>query len=469
MNHRLRYRSSVYLIEWTWLAAGLVGGCRAVDQSNDLNANGDPDHPAPVKFVEVPDPLSGDNPTYKLLPVSPPAPGQAVTDARLGGAQTRVTQTAGVRHEYARHDPFNADQNLVLLVDVTSGSWRVYETARLPYDAADQLVTEVDLAEPRWDPTDPNLLWGLRDFRIETLNVRTGTTTVIKDFAQDPHLAPILAAEPDLYRVTMRDEGEASEDLRYWAFIVQGTAQDYRPRYVITWDRQQDRMLGLLPIAADQADIDWVGMSPAGTWLLIGGSEQNAGDLAGFVLANRELTEFHRIDYATGHADVCRDLDGREVLVMQNVRTDYIDLIPLDPSTQPILESGGSYAGTHRVPLVRLFYADSPIGLRSGVHISCNFPGYAVVSTYIEPNEPEQNWLDRSIILVALDRARPRAFYLAKVYGTRAEYWEETHATITRGGRQVMWATNWGRDIGQERVWDVVLTLPDGWPTALAP
>jgi hypothetical protein len=374
-----------------------------------------------------------------------------------------------VRHEYSRHDPFNADQSLILLLDVTSGSWRVYETARLPYDAADQLVAEPDITEPRWDPDDPSLLWGLRDFRIERVNVRTGATTIIKDFAQDPDLAPILAGEPDLYRVTMRDEGEASEDLRYWAFVVQGTAQDYRPRYVISWDRQQDRVLGVRPIAANQADIDWVGMSPAGTWVLIGGSEQNAGDLAGFVLANRELTEFHRLDYATGHADVGRDLDGREVLVMQNVRTDHIDLIPLDPSTQPILESGGSYAGTHRVPLVRLFYADSPIGLRSGVHISCNFPGYAVVSTYSEPNEPEQNWLDRSIIVVALDREHPRAYYLAKVYGTRGEYWEETQASITRDGRRVIWATNWGRDIGQEQVWNVVLALPNGWPTSLAP
>lgn len=454
---------------WASALSLLLGGCPPTGKPNDPTTNGDPNAATAVKFIEVPDPLSGDNPAYKLLPADPPAPGQAVTDTRLGGAQTRVTQTAGVRHEYSRHDPFNADQSLILLLDVAGGSWRVYETTQLPYDAADQLVAEPDITEPRWDPDDPGLLWGLRDFRIETLNVRTGATTVIKDLAQDPDLAPILAAEPDLYRVTMRDEGEASGDLRYWAFVVQGTAQDYRPRYVISWDRQQDRVLGVLPIAANQADIDWVGMSPAGTWVLIGGSEQNAGDLAGFVLANRELTEFHRLDYATGHADVGRDLDGREVLVMQNVRTDHIDLIPLDPSTQPILESGGSYASTNRVPLVRLFYADSPIGLRSGVHISCNFPGYAVVSTYSEPNEPEQNWLDRSIIVVALDREHPRAYCLAKVYGTRGEYWEETQASITRDGRWVIWATNWGRDIGQERVWNVVLALPNGWPTSLAP
>lgn len=468
MNAQFRRSSTVSWLVWTALVAMHVGGCRPAGKPNDPNANGSPNMPAAVRFVEVPDPLSGDNPAYKLLAADTPAPGQRITDARLGGAQTRVTQTAGVRHEYSRHDPFNADRSLVLLLNVAAGQWCVFETAQLPYDAPEQLVSKPDLTEPRWDPNDPNLLWGLRDFRIETQNVRTRETTIIKDFARDPDLAPILAAEPDLYRVTMRDEGEASEDLRYWAFVVQGTAQDYRPRYVITWDRQQDRVLGVLPIAANQSAIDWVGMSPAGTWVLIGGSEQNAGNLAGLVLANRELTDFHRIDYATGHADVGRDLDGREVLVMQNVRTDYIDLIPLDPSTKPILESGGTYAGTNRVPLVRLFYADSPIGLRSGVHISCNFAGYAVVSTYIEPNDPEQNWLDRSIILVRLDRAHPRAYYLAKVYGARAAYWEETHATITRDGSRVLWATNWGRSLGQEKVWCVELQLPTEWPRALA-
>ncbi len=146
------------------------------------------------------------------------------------------------------------------------------------------------------------------------------------------------------------------------------------------------------------------------------------------------------------------DSRGREVIVMQNGRTDYVDLLPLDEKTLPILEAGGSYEGTHRVPLVRLHYAsDSPVGFESGVHISCNAPGWAVVSTYTEPNVKARNWLDRKIILVRLDPDQPAAYYLAQVYNTTGSYWEETQATISNDGSKVIWASNWGQEVGKER------------------
>lgn len=455
------------------LALGLIGGCPPRVGSQDSNGDSsavdhsDTDGNSPSDgglIVEVPDPLSADNPSYKLPAHAVPAPGESVADVPFSTMQTRVTQTAGLRHEYSRHDPFNRDQSLILLLYVPDGEWRIYRTQSVPYDQPGNLVRTTDLEEPRWDPNDANLVWGVQGFRILTLNVQTGDTATVTDFAADATIAPILAANPDLYRITMKDEGETSTDKRYWAFILQGSQDDYRARYVFCWDRQTDQVLGLHTVSASQSDIDWVGMSPLGTWVLIGGSDANAGDLAGLVMANRELTTFHRLDFATAHADVGLDSDGNEVIVMQNVRTDYIDLIPLSADTKPILEPGGSYTGTNRIPLVRLFYAsESPIGLRSGVHISCNVPGYCVVSTHIEPGAPEQNWLDRSIVVVRLDREAPRAYYLAKVYGTTGAYWEETHATITQNGSRVLWATNWSQDVGQEQVWDMELRMPAGW------
>ncbi len=326
-----------------------------------------------------------------------------------------------------------------------------------------------DVAEPRWDPSDLDLIWAFHDFSIVTVKISTGQTTTIKDFSADPAIQPILAANPDLYRITMMDEGESSMDKRYWAFLIQGSLEDYRARYILTWDRQADQILGLYTLSAAESDIDWVGMSCNGTWVLIGGLETNGGQLTGLTMANRELTQFHGLDYTTAHSSVGLDSQGNEVIVMQNVRTDYIDMIPLDPNTQPILDDQGSYDNTNRVPLMRLFYDSSPIGLNSGVHISCNMPGYCVVSASIEPNLPEQNWLDRSIVLVKLDPSHPRAFYLAEVYGTRGAYWEETPATITNDGSKVLWASNWNQHVGQEKVWDVLLDMPLVWQNTLAP
>ena len=443
------------------LAAGFSLGCKPQSSVSPPAAGLSP---APAGFVEVPDPLSGDNPRYPLAPVEPPAPGQSLTDARFGTTMTRVGQTERLRHEYSRHDPFNRDKTLILLDYFPDGEWRVYRTATVPYDQAGNLVRTLDLAEPRWDPADPNVIWGFQEFRIVSMNVQTGQVGLVKDFAGDATIGPILTANPDLYRVTMMDEGEPSTDMRYWAVLLQGSRDDYRARYLFTWDRQQDRITGLYPLTIEESRIDWVGMSPLGNWVLIGGDWDNGGKLTGLVMANRELTSFHQLDVATAHSDVGLDSDGREVIVMQSSRTDYIDMLPLDLSTKPMVDAEESYDNTGRVRLMRLYYdSESPLNLNSGVHISCNAPGYCVVSTTTEPDRSEQNWLDRTITLVRLDRQRPRAIYLAKVHGTAAAYWEETHASISRDAQKVVWATNWNRHVGEERVWLMELDVPPAW------
>lgn len=149
---------------------------------------------------------------------------------------------------------------------------------------------------------------------------------------------------------------------------------------------------------------------------------------------------------------------------MQNSRTDHIDILPLDPKTKPVPEDSDDYEGTNLIPLMRLFYSsDSPQGFNCGVHISCNFPGYCLISTYIEPGIKEQNWLDRSIVLAKLDRKNPRVFYLAKVHNTTQEYWEETQATISNDGSKVVWTSNWNQNVGEEKVFLLQLDMPDDW------
>jgi hypothetical protein len=424
-------------------------------------------NPDNFSFMEVPDPLSGINPAYPLIEMEIPAVGHSFFDSRFGTVLTRTTEIDGIRgrHEYSRFDPFNKDKSMIILMGL-GGTQDVYRTSSYPYNNASNLVLvrTIDLAEPRWDPEDINLIWGTNGYRssIETINVSNGQTTIIKNFSQDPGLSSIIANE-GVY-LTMKDEGESSLDKRYWAFFLQGNASaDYKHKYIFTWDRNTDTVLGLYKIASNETELDWVGMSPLGNWVLIGGLEYNGGNLTGLTMANKELTIFHRLDYTISHADVGLDIEGKEVIVMQNTRTDYIDLIPISLNTQPILVNGGSYENTNRTPFVRLFYSSSPYGFQSGVHISCNVPGYCVISTYIEPGLKEQNWLDRSIILIKLDRQNPRAFYLAKVYGTTGAYWEETHAAITNDGSRVVWASNWNQSIGEEKVFLMQLDMPPDW------
>ncbi len=421
-----------------------------------------------LPFVEVPNPRAGQNPTHPEVARDVPQIGKSFRDARFGTLLRRVTKIDGThgRHEYSRFDPFNRGQSMIVLT--LDGDWMVYRTGKTPYNQKGNLVATLrDVEEPRWDPADPNILWGLADFNLLKIDVRNGKKTVAKDFRKDPKLGPILKAEPDLYRVTTKNEGEASHDMRYWALMLQGKNEDYRLRYLFTWDRKADRVLGLRKL--EKADeIDWAGMSWSGKHVLIGG-DPGTGRVSGLCMASLDLKKVHRLAPATAHSDVGVDVNGNDVIVMQNTRTDHVDLIPIDFKTTPTGEGDDPYAGTNRVPLIRLFYSDeSPHGFHGGIHVSCNVPGYAVISTYAEPGVKEQNWLDRALVLIRLDPKRPRVFYLAKLHNTTGAYWEETHAAITRDGAKVVWASNWNRNVGKEQVFLMQLDMPKNWRQILA-
>lgn len=401
-------------------------------------------------FTKVPDLLSGTSTPHKLVPRNAPAAGETFFDDRFGTVLTCATEADYIhnRHEYSRFDPFNRDHSRIILDP--ERRWRVYSTAAYPYNRLENLVMEIDLEEPRWDQQDPNLIWGLYDFQIRTVNVETKETVVVKDFSADPTLGPLIAQEP-VYRITTRDEGETSTDKRYWVFFLQGDERiDYVHRYIFTWDHKTDQIIGLYEIAPNEVDVDYVGLSPLGNWVIIGGDDYNQGNLKGLTVANRELTDFRHVGFI-GHQDVGLTTDSLEVLVGQNTATDYVDVVLLGPNLQSI-------------PLIRLLYEDaSPYGMQSGLHVSCNMPGYCVISTYIEAGLPEKNWLDRSIILVKLDLSEPTGYYLAKVYGTTGSYYEETHATITTDGSKVVWASNWNKDVGLEQVFLMQLDMPPNW------
>jgi hypothetical protein len=437
-------------------------------------------YPPNFRFIEVPNPLSGDNPTYLLIPRKMPDPGDSWTDSRFGTIQTRITQTTTLAHEYSRFDPFNYNQSMILLVDIITASWYVYGTTAAPYDKPANLVQTINnLTEMRWDPQDPNILWGFRDFRIIKLKVTTGEETLVKDFTTDATIAPILEANPLIYRITCMDEGESSRDKRFWALALQNGDDPVHPewsyvyKYLFTWDRLQNQVLGTYQLSLAQGqNVDWVGMSTLGNWVLIGGD--SAGGVPpnwGLMMASKDFSVIHQLSPDTAHSDVGLEVQGNEVIVMQNNRTDYVDLIPLDLGARPV-NTLEDYTNNVIKPIVRLYYnSSSPVGLNSGVHISCNYPGYCLISTNIAPNLPDQNWLDRCNILVKLDRNQPRAVYLAKIYNTTQQYWEETHGTISNNGAKIVWVDNWGQSVPESQTPQLTLTqldMPPHWQNQFA-
>jgi len=395
----------------------------------------------------VPDPLSGSNSSYQQQNFSLPAVGTQVAEPSFGLGLTKLTHAGsdGSRHEYSRFDPYNAGQSQIIL-NSSGGRASVYNTQTYPYNGVGNLVTKLPVVEARWDRNDANKIWGLTRFGIKTVNTVTGNSSVIKDFSNDPVLKPYLGSGAS--RITMKDEGESSYDKRYWAFVVQGDkSNDYKSQHIFTWDKQADKVLGVYTLKGAERNIDWVGMSPKGNHVLIGGlnytGDENSENITGLTMASKDLSRFHRLDYTTAHADVGLDSNGNEVVIMQNTRTDYVDMIPVNWDTKAIKSASQGYEGTNRTKLVRLNYNDSAAdGFQGGVHISANYDGHVLISTTLSSGKSEQNWLDKSLVLVKLDPDNPETSYLSKIYNTTDEYWQETHGTITNDGKRVVWAAN---------------------------
>jgi hypothetical protein len=392
--------------------------------------------------------------------------------------------------------------------DPDRGSFQVYRTNLRPgewgYDHKDNFLLKLDMDEPRWNRNDPNAkaVIGVKGLKIVSIDVTTGEPTTIKDFGEKPtedfwdyreigqeikegdktvflSLGEIIKRYPHRYSITMKDEGESSYDGNWWAFVLREYIEPPEVEHVIDrswcifcWDRVNNKVVGLRELSLEQKEIDWVGMSPKGTWVLIAGKDYNAEPLKGLKIASREdrnLKDLYPIAPKAKHADVGLYIDRtapgdkvREAVVVQNESAespdvaalhDYIDLLRLPAEHEVEIPKP--------IHLVRLFYKwdehlvldPNSLNIFTGVHISCNANGYAVVSTYNDPGIKEKNWLERSIILVKLDLQALEAFYLAKTHNTTAvwadehgnrqsAYWDETHAAITNDGTSVVWAAN---------------------------
>lgn len=440
---------------------------------NKIHMESCPEYQQDFSFVEVTDPLAEQNTPYPLTEQPFPAVGECSVDPAFGTHIQRVTAIDGIngRHEYSRFDAFNIDQSMILLV-TDEGTQKVYRTKNLPYNQPSNLVMEIEASEPRWDPINPLVIWAFNDFQILKINVDKNTFNVIKDFTQDPVLGNLITSSA-AYRITSMDEGESSLDKRFWALALQGDeSKDYHYLRLFTWDAMEDKILGIYPADRDlkknETDIDWISMSPLGNWALIGALDSNQGEIIGLTLADKALTQFHRLDYTTAHADIGLDCRGQEVAVMQNTQKDTIDMIPLDLISNTSFDYDGAEQVIEHIPLIRLNYnSESSNGLNSGIHISCNVPCYCVVSPNIAPDLPAQNWLDRSLVLVKLDPERPRVYYLAKIHNTTSEeprvYWDETQASISRDGARIIWAENWGQNIGKAKIFLMEMEMPENW------
>jgi hypothetical protein len=374
------------------------------------------------------------------------APGAEPT---FGTTLERVTDSgamgfSGVANEYPKAQPWSADGSF-FLVRTTNGHYfligRDCEVVReLPF-AGD--------AEPRWSPTDPNLLRFLAGNQIKEFRVDTGEVRVLHVF-------------PEYDRVATNGEGNWSADFDYIALIgSSGGAKE-----VFVYRASDDEVFEKLALAAS---IDWVSITPESRQVLVmfslndtWESDGAAGRRPGFGL---ELFDLHmknrrRVQDHVHHGDVCLAAGGGEAFVGSASNAPGADL--------------------HRIRMTRLddalpmteaqaadFTATSLLTLDwfINVHVSCRnlaAPGWAYVSTYGGPSPSEVPFADE-LFAVSLDGSQSvrRLAHMRVAYGT---YFEEPHAVVAPDGSAVLFTSNWGQSPGAEAVdvYRVTLPVPPG-------
>ena len=397
---------------------------------------------------------------FQVCPIpsrAEPAPRIYFRDPTFGRCLVRVTDrehdldpddsSAGLVNEYSRVQSFNADESRILVRGIQA-TWYLYDAATLrPLEWLRQVEVE-----PRWDATNPDLLYYFTGTSLMAYDVRLGQAALVHDFAAD-------FPGQNLAAVWTRWEGSPSLDSRTWGLMAQD--EDWNVVAFLIYDLQADRVIAKRALP-DRPSVDSVTISPLGNYFLAYYDEYceqgHLGDDAhpcGLMVYDRNLANGRSLLRIVGHSDTALDAQGREVLVYQDIDTDHISM--LDLATGAVTD------------LWPIDFGHSSIGLHFSGR-AFRRPGWALVSTYNGARPTSATWMDDQVFAVEL-RAGGRVARLAHTHSLYDEnieqdYWAEPHATVNRDFTRVLFTTNWGRS-GTEETEMYLIELSADWPSRL--
>jgi hypothetical protein len=374
-----------------------------------------------------------------------PQKGIEYTDQNFHTAIVRITDKTeypdtGIENEYSKNDAENCDGTIVILRG-NQGEWYLYDTTTFEMKLmfGSWFVDGVE-PDPRWSATDPKVLYYVYETELRTYNLDTDTSTVVHDFKSD---------FPSANFITNGVEGAPSLDQRYWAFMAQDS--DYNLISAVVYDKQTDNIVGHRETFPDK--VEDIGMSMSGSYCYVGYDERV------MQLCSRDFGSVRDFPDQPGHNDFAFTADGREVLVYQNIKTDYICMADL-----------GTLVET------QLLWIPFTVNIDIGLHISGNCadkPGWVLVSTYgakQAPPDGSHSWMDTQLFMLELKqdptvwRIAHTHAYTSDEYSGEKNYFAEAYATINKEGSRVYFGSNWG-DFAPEYTDTYMVTLPSGWAT----
>lgn len=384
-----------------------------------------------------------------------PATGASYLDPVFGTTIMRLTDAAAQRAEgfvcyYSKLDPFNADETKILIYR-RGGQWLIYSRENHTLRRAPVKNSQTD-AQPRWHPTQANLLFWFDANKIMQYDFSTGRTAIVHTF-------------PAYQFVTNFDEGNYSADGRYVALAGKNWPWQTGLQEFFVFDLNERMLLGK-PLAATGRTVDWVSISPSGKYVVVlVGSPHGPGQWQGLdVYRAPEMALQPQAYYPySDHADLGIDGDGNEVYVTDNAEDTYPDRLRhlekyrlADGMKTDLL---GCAWGLSRLVSCRSFA----------------IPGWALVSTYSSPKhlaEEKVYPFDDEIFAVKMDGSRAvkriahhRSQRFSAGDNSYNNYWDQPNAVISRSGNYILFSSNW-RELGAPQdVYLIDLREQEGWIT----
>ena len=377
--------------------------------------------------------------TRTVVTPSMPYPGylEAVTDAAFGTPFTRVTdpgetilpgtscKPAYCTHRYSSSQAWNADQSLLLIVNGCSGFCFLDGSTYVP------LFHRTVPNECEWHPVDPALMICVSGNEVYTWNPRSDIRTAVYAFTQYNNLqfGPYKGnPSRDGTRLVVRATNGQGELV---AFAYDISAQRKYPDIKLTNLSGRN---------------GYCTISPSGRYVFCANTTSDGTDTAYvFTVDGVQLqhwTEHHR----PGHGDMTIDADGSDV---------YVGISKASPDRYHIIKRR----------LVDGAVTDlAPYG--EGQHASIrniNRPGWVFV-TYAGAFPAFAVQLGgtpffQEVIALRIDGSGELR-RIIQTHNIKYDYWNESHASPSPDGSQIIWSSNWGHAGGP--VADFVARL--SWP-----
>jgi hypothetical protein len=376
--------------------------------------------------------------TRAVVTPSMPYPGylQAVTDPAFGTPFTRVTdpgqKTPGLSckpthctHRYSSSQAWNADQSLLLIVNGCSGFCFLDGSTYVP------LFRRAVLNECEWHPVDPALMICVAGNEIYTWNPRLNVKAAVYAFPEykDLQFGPY--------------KGNPSKD---GTRLVVRATNSQGELVAFAYDISAQRKYPDIKLADLSGRNGYCTISPSGRYVFCANTTFDGTEIAYVFTTDGAQLQHWTDHHRPGHGDITTDTDGSEV---------YVGISKASPDKFHIIKRRlDDGAVTDLAP-----YGD-------GQHASIrniNRPGWVFV-TYSGNYSDVAGHLDETpfyqeVIALRIDGSGE----LRRVIQTRNikyDYWNESHASPSPDGSQIIWSSNWGNPGGP--VADFVARL--SWP-----